>query len=603
MTAQQDDHSLTPRNGILKLNEDRLAELRSGSLTRPILNYFGIAGSGKTVATRQIAAQLSAELPVISVEVSNGALSQDRSGGVSARLPELAALLGRLPWLDSDLELPEDDDAVQSMQLAIMAPPPEELPGLQQLLLIIDGASEFNTRALWSWLQERVLLPLASSGASMIILTSYQKLYVNHDLLDYCKPEPLPRFDTEEIKAFLRRSDFGNLEPLAAEITDYTRGYPLALRHFVQQFRRSAAAGELSAVAAELLLERLSPGAQALFASVGVVRLAEVDAMLEALQKLDHNRYTRRQVVAALSELEHAPTQEDESAPLIEEYLSGLPRRLSARLRAAWIVRIGDERYTQICAELAQIYYRRAWEQPKTRVYAFLEWLYYSTYCLRDGNGLRLAQWQEELHRLYLRMRTAQSGDQKTANPLVVSLYYYDYELQDRLRAVSAQLRQHGQPIDLGQLVRQGMSELFARLNRMNQRPLEELGLNVFRQYFDGSCEGTLRELSRRMPEELLPDRLREQDVFVRVLRELMRTSTHADLDEAGMRSAVSAVSFLAPDEATQLIRAFSNRGLLSYDTKQRTYSFRNEISQLVAYGDMKAALKEPLAVAPNTTR
>lgn len=562
------------RTEVLDITSDLLDAVEDGEQPRQrIVNIFGIAGIGKSQAINQIYTNFSPRYPTLLVSLSSGAVGTVAADDEVLSFADLVARLRALPGLDGQLELPTGSN-LESSAFTLTA---QQFPvGDQPFLLLFDGVGDFSQ---WRWLQEAVIKPLLEKKQAVLVLTSYLKLQWLWELEEHCVSHDLATFTPDQIKSYLAQAGLDNLLPLTANILDYTQGYPLAVRFLVERLRHETTGSPLSPIEAEAALASFSPATRSLLDQIGVIRLVEVDVMLNLLEHLGNPAIGRADVLKALMELTTEQKLQDTS--------QGLPRQLAPRLRQAVRTLLDREAYLRICRTLADTYWQRANERPKTQAHALLEWLYFSSELVKDQGSHEREEWMARLRQLFQRAIAVHQEDRATANPVLFVLFYRDRELIDQLKqaglddAVSAQLNIFLEEVD-----------------QLLPTNVEQLNNNAFGTDFDATCQEVLNDLYDRMPTAKLPARLRTPLSFVLTMRRIIEPG---QLDNSALKRRVGVESRLAPAEAGQVVNALLERGLLLHTPEQQNYRFHPLIRSLVAHADRKAYNKALLSVTTNS--
>lgn len=549
-----------------------------------IVNIFGIAGLGKSHALEQLFAEFSQHYSTLLIrlapgEYGTGSLSGERLGveALLTRLEAIGAL--RTPLPGGSEPTPE-----RELELVLGLSIDQSRP----LLVLIDDAGDFPD---WPWLQNVLFRSLVERKHVAIVLTSHRKLPWKYwELENICLSHHLDTFDRTEIEAYLRQARLENLKPLTTNILDFTQGYPLAVRYFVNQLQQDSQP-ELSPQAARALLSRFSTKTRALLQRLGLIRLAEVDVMAELLRSEDREvdqLRLRDEIVGMLAELtaNNALTKNQQ----------GLPRRLAPEVRRAVEATLDPGAKYAIARRLAVIYYRRCMDRPKSQVHAVMEWLYFVSPLAARQSGPTRQQWERELHELFRRANAVNVVDPASATPALFVLFYRDRELIDRLEKDGL----------LGP-VNDMLTQFRDKVDQIQDKDLEQLTSMFFGADFDESCQNVLKELYLRLPVEQLPATLQQQLTFVLALRRIIypgqaRPASSPDetaLDEATLRVRISAETRLNPSEIRRVIDFLVERGLLSVE--QKSYSFNPLIKSLVAFADEKARKKALLSVTTNS--
>lgn len=547
MTSDLLAHSFDKRADIINLVRQDLWSLQSKQhVNFPILNIYGISGMGKTWVIQELARQFQDEFAVVWLSFD----AADKRNHPSRMLAwsEIITQLRQVPALE---DLPSDINLASRTSLpsdgGIIHRIGGPLLGKAPTLLLLDALDDL---ADWKWVQEQIIKPLLEQSA-LVVCTSQSPLFWHFwELREQCQPIALMQLTQDETHELLTKH---NLEMLSTAAYHLTQGYPLVLNNLIAQLQaHEDESADQDSGRIDLDQLQFSQEMMSVLLTIGMMRRVDIPLMEQVLKKFlpgfgDHSRFTLLQTLTALRTKKLVISMRSNDS-------------IKAILRQSviqYLFQHDSARYYAICTYLAEQYYQRAQQKPKTEVKALIEWLYFSTQIPQSNS------WQDDLRTLFNEVQRVLSISvelsQSHGNDLtLVVLFFTDNEL---IRKLS--------PKQYEEVVRQLQGLL------MGQNPHMPL-----LSEFTSACSDALEEISARLAPDSRMNTLKGH--FESSIKLLMQDEGF-DIDH--IRSLIRKTKGEPVDfshkQITDDMMFLMSRGLLSYDRKERKYHVNSLLQQL----------------------
>lgn len=592
MAEQQTHTSYVSRKlAVIEQIQTCLQTLQAGAeLDTPLFNLYGLAGLGKTFVLQQLYDMCKKDYIQCDVVWLDFDLKDVRPIDPAAA-QSYPLSLERTPWQAVAAQLQVHPDLSDSFQgeivldngvkqtlaqfVDILFAQAVQPDSGRPLLLLLDS---LDNLPYWKWLQAQLIKPLFEQQRTLIVCTSRVKLnWHPWELRESCLHWELETFSKADTSAFLR---IHQVESLTDTVYWLSRGYPLLLRHFVEQMYLPAAS-ESACADMRKKLDTLTSETRWVLEQVGLLRRMHVAAMQHLLGKEWATPEAHRRLHQAMAELKQkdilltSPDTFERFAPAVRE-----------------VIREFDSSATFDCYDrIASYYYELATYHPKHDADALIEWLYFSTGRLHaEQNALR-ETWFAQLDRLFERIVQVDTvehevyqavlteneikdhGERANIGAKVVAWLYTDGELLQRLAALDLldPLRQR-----LAPHLQHSAHAVPIRhdLRRVTSDVIQELGRRATAFGTPGmvAFEPVLRSLLPFDPvlRSLLPSDIITPYIFDYDQLRTTILETWQQLRERPTRS------------VAEFIIQLTGSGMLRYDEKRRIYSFHDLIDQLL---------------------
>ncbi|MBM3209245.1 ATP-binding protein [Candidatus Shapirobacteria bacterium] len=218
------------RRGILQLIEKKVECAKRGAAIRPLVELYGVAGTGKTWLTREIARLFrpgqQRGTAVIMVDLQATPILEDVAQGL------ITSLEGQVPPLEPKPRAQTPGKMIASA-LAEMRERDAFTP------IIIFDHTEAVARTLLDLIEEDIIFPNIMGNDTIFIAAGQSREgWKKFEVRRRVEPTPVPRFSAEEMADLADREGLGP-ETLRA-IGNYSFGHPLTTAALVRALKSQA---------------------------------------------------------------------------------------------------------------------------------------------------------------------------------------------------------------------------------------------------------------------------------------------------------------------------------------------------------------------------